>query len=818
MNRAPNAEDARRATRLTVAFMLLILMATTILADNPKPHQLAPVPIQQVVIQDEFWSPKLKTWRKVTLPDCLAKFEKDGALINFDKIRDGTGGEHGGPPWYDGLIYEMIRGGADFLASQRDAVLEARLDSYIERIAAAAAKDPDGYLNTYTQLKEPGHRWGLNGGDDNHQHDVYNAGAMVEAAVHYFRATGKTGLLQVATRLANHLADVMGPPPKQNVVPGHSLGEEAMVKLYLLFREKPDLKAQMPVSVDEPRYLKLAEFWIENRGNHEGRKSYGPYGQDHQRVLQQETIEGHAVRATLLGAGLVATANVNGREDYLTAARRLWENMVQRRMYVIGGLGAVAGHEGFGPDYVLPNNGYLETCAAIGAGFFHHNLNLALADARYADELERALYNAILPGVSFQGNTYFYENPLEAGPKRVRWAWHGCPCCPPMFLKIMGALPGYIYAQEPGAVYVNLFVGSRANLSINGVKVALQQATRYPWDGEVKLTVEPDHEIEFALNLRLPAWCSEPKVRVNGKSLAGFEKVRGYACLRRQWQPGDVAELSLPMPVQRLKAHPKIEADIGRVALQRGPLIYCLEAADNGGQVRNLVISPEAQLSAQHRADLLGGVTVITGQALAWHRAAWPESLYLPSTSVPGVTPIEFTAIPYFANANRQPGEMRVWIAETTPQADPLPLPTLASCAIPSASHCWQNDTLSALNDQIEPAASDDLKIPRFTWWNHRGTKEWVQYDFEHPTKISAVEVYWWDERRINAHCRVPQSWRLLYQSGDAWKPVIGAAACGVEMDRFNRFPFDPVETKALRLEVELQPEWSGGILEWRVE
>lgn len=349
MNRAPNAEDARRATRLTVAFMLLILMATTTLADNPKPHQLAPVPIQQVVIQDE--------------------------------------------------------------------------------------------------------------------------------------------------------------------------------------------------------------FWIENRGNHEGRKSYGPYGQDHQPVLQQETIEGHAVRATLLGAGLVATANVNGREAYLTAARRLWENMVQRRMYVIGGLGAVAGHEGFGPDYVLPNNGYLETCAAIGA--------------------------------------------------------------------------------------------------------------------EVKLTVEPDHEIEFALNLRLPAWCSEPKVRVNGKSLAGFEKVRGYACLRRQWQPGDVAELSLPM--QRLKAHPKIEADIGRVALQRGPLIYCLEAADNGGQVRNLVISPEAQLSAQHRADLLGGVTVITGQALAWHRAAWPESLYLPSTSVPGVTPIEFTAIPYFANANRQPGEMRVWMAETTPQADPLP-------------------------------------------------------------------------------------------------------------------------------------------------
>ena len=326
--------------------ILLSAIAALAFGEDDKPHPLTPVPIQQVVIDDEFWSPKLKVWREVTIPDCFAKFEKDGALTNFDKIRDGTGGDHGGPPWYDGLIYEMIRGCADFLAAKRDAALEARLDGYIERIAAAAARDPAGYLNTYTQLTEPNHRWGLNGGDDNLQHDVYNAGAMIEAAVHYYRATGKTRLLQVATRLANHMSDVMGTPPKKNVVPGHSLGEEALVKLYLLFRDQPGLKSKMPVPVDEQRYLKLAEFWIENRGNHDGRKSYGPYGQDHKPVLQQETIEGHAVRATLLCAGLVAAANVNGREDYLTAAQRLWNNMVQRRMYVMGGLGAVAGLTG----------------------------------------------------------------------------------------------------------------------------------------------------------------------------------------------------------------------------------------------------------------------------------------------------------------------------------------------------------------------------------------------------------------------------------------------------------------------------------------
>jgi DUF1680 family protein len=798
--------------------VLSIATASLAYGGDAKSHLLTTVPIQQVLINDQFWSPKLKMWREVTIPDCFAKFEKDGALANFDKIRDGDSGEHGGPAWYDGLIYEMIRACSDFLAATRDATLEARLDGYIERIAAAAAKDPDGYVNTCTQLKEPNHRWGLNGGDDNLQHDVYNAGAMVEAAVHYYRATGKTRLLQVATKVANHMADVMGPPPKKNVVPGHSLGEEALVKLYLLFREQPELKSQMSVPVDEQRYLKLVEFWIENRGNHEGRKSYGPYGQDHQPVLQQQTIEGHAVRATLLCAGLVAAAEVNGREDYLNAARRLWENMVQRRMYVIGGLGAVAGHEGFGPDYVLPNSGYLETCAAIGAGFFHQNMNLALGDARYVDELERVLYNTVLPGVSLKGDSYFYENPLEAGPSRTRWQWHPCPCCPPMFLKIMGALPGYIYAQEPDAAYVNLFIGSKGTLTIDGTRVTLQQTTQYPWDGKVKLNVKPERDVEFLLNVRMPGWCAEPKLRLNGRTAANVEMVRGYARLQRKWRAGDVVELLLPMPVQRLKAHPKVEANIGRIALRRGPLIYCLEAADNNGHVRNLVIPPELPLAAHYRKNLLGGVAVITGSALAVHGFAWPEQLYLLSTSLPGVTNTQFTAIPYFANANRQPGEMMVWMAECPERADLLPSPTVATRAKPSASCCWRGDTVSALNDQIEPASSDDTKIPRFTWWDHHGTSEWAQYDFDKPTKVSSVHVYWWDERRINAHCRVPQSWRLLYFTGGEWKPVAGASAYGVEMDRFNRVTFDTIESQNLRIEVQLQPDWSGGVLEWRVE
>ena len=790
------------------------------LAEEAKTHRLSPIPIRRVTIEDDFWSPKLKVWREITIRDCFTKFENDrgGAINNFDRVRDGKAGGHAGPEWYDGLIYEMIRGSADFLAATPDPELENRLDGYIERIAAAAAKDPDGYLNTWTQLMAPGKRWGLNGGNDVHQHDVYNAGALIEAAVHYYQATGKTRLLQVASKLANHMTDVMGPPPRKNIVPGHSLSEEAMVKLYQLFRKEPELKSRLSVPVNERRYLDLAEFWIENRGNHDGRQDYGAYAQDHKPVLRQETIEGHAVRATLLCAGLVTAGAADGREDYLGEAKQLWKNMVERRMYVIGGLGAVAGHEGFGPDYVLPNNGYLETCAAIGAGFFHRNMNLAFGDARYADELERVLYNGILSGVSLKGNTYFYENPLEAGKNRARWSWHECPCCPPMFLKIMGALPGFIYAQDQEAVYVNLFVSSQATVAQNGAKVVLRQATHYPWQGDIRLTVEAEPEIEFAIHLRLPSWCDDPRLEVNGEPLTDYKNVRGYAQIRRKWRRGDVIGLSLPMPVRRIKAHPKVEADVGRVALQRGPLVYCLEAGDNGGHVQNLVIPPDARLGTQSRPELLGGVMVIHGQAQALSRAEWPDALYLSAKGIPGVSNVEFTAIPYFANANRKPGEMMVWMAESAERAKPLPPATTASGAVPSASHCWPKDTLEALNDQIDPAASDDTKIPRFTWWDHRGTKEWVEYNFERPERISATEVYWWDERRIKAHCRVPKSWRILYRSGNEWKPVSGASEYTTSMDRFNRVIFDSVETSAMRLEVTLQPQWSGGILEWRIQ
>lgn len=653
--------------------------------------RVQPVPSEQVTITDEFWSPRLKVWQEVTIRDCFYKFENDrgGALNNFDKVRDGQTGGHAGPPWYDGLIYEMIRGSADFLVIHPDPQLEAQLDGYIARIAAAAAKSPNGYLNTYTQLDEPGHEWGLNGGLQIWQHEVYNAGALVDAGVHYYNATGKTVLLTTAIKFANYMSELMGTAPKKNIVPCHPLPEEALLKLYVLFREEPDLKQKLPVRVNEQAYLSLAEFWIENRGQNigkpdwekdhhaaelfvrnqeygNGRPSWGAYAQDDKPVFQQETLHGHAVRATLLCAGIAATASVNGREDYVQTVKRLWENMVYRRMHITGGVGAYAEEEKFGPDYVLPNDAYLETCAAVGASFFHRNMNLAFGEARYVDQLERALYNGVLSGVSLKGDTYFYTNPLEAGEGRSRWVWHDCPCCPPMFLKLMGAMPAYIYSTDADSVYVNLFVASEAATTLKRTRLTIKQATRYPWSGEVKISLGPASPTTFNLMVRIPEWCRGATLKVNGQTVSDIQKVRGYAQIERTWKQGDVVELSMPMPVDTVKAHPLVEADAGKVAIMRGPLVYCLESADNDRQVRRIAIPAQPEFNSEYRPHLLNGVVAITGNARLMNAPVWEDALYATARDLPDTEPTRVTAIPYYANANRGPVNLTVWLPQAT--------------------------------------------------------------------------------------------------------------------------------------------------------
>lgn len=651
-------------------------------------HRLTPVPINQVRVEDGFWTPKRKIWQEVTIRDCFAKFEnyQTGTLNNFDRVRNRQSGSHAGDPWWDGLIYEMIRGSADFLISQPDPELEKQLDGYIERITAAAALNPNGYVNTYTQLVEPGHEWGLNGGLQLWQHEIYNLGALIDAGVHYYTATGKTALLTAGIRIANYMTEFMGPPPKKNLVPCHELPEEALLRLYQLFQEEPSLKATLPLPVREREYLNLAQFWVENRGNNigkpdwdkdhrlaeefvrkqeygSGRPSWGAYAQDDASVFEQQDIHGHAVRETLLCSGIAALARENDEERYRQTAIRLWKNMVYRRMHITGGVGAYASEEKFGPDYTLPNDGYLETCAAVGAGFFHQNMNMAFGEARHIDELERTLYNGALAGVSLKGDTYFYQNPLACDTSRARWSWNVCPCCPPMFLKLMGAMPGYIYATDSDSVYINLFVGGSGTMDVNRTKVSIRQTTRYPWDGAVRIDLNPSQPSSFAIMLRIPGWCSGETVKINGEPVPTYASVRGYLRIVRTWNANDSIELNMPMPVRQVFANPLVQADARRTALMRGPIVYCVESPDNTQAISTLRLPPRSEFSAAYNHDLLGGVVTVTSRAIAENSAV--QLLYADSSQNKSIT-TALTAIPYFANANRGPVHMEVWLPIAT--------------------------------------------------------------------------------------------------------------------------------------------------------
>lgn len=660
------------------AILSLIILAELFCLPSPSlaqsANRLTPVPIGQVRVDDAFWSPKIKVWREVTIPDCFDKFENDrgGTLNNFDRVRDGQSDGHAGPPWYDGLIYEMIRASADFLAARPDAALEQRIDGYVARIAAAQAKDPDGYLNTWTELEHPERRWGLNGGNDGWQHEMYNVGALADAGMHYYQATGKTSLLAVALRLANYTCDGIGPAPKRELIPNHAIIEEVFANLYVFLQQHPDVKRQMPFAVDERRYLELAQYWIEARGHaRKDQASYGVYNQDDRPVFEQPAVEGHAVRSMLLCAGVSALAGVNGRAEYRDTAIRLWDNLSGKKMYLTGGVGATPEGEAFGDNYVLPNDGYLETCGAAGAGFFDRDLNLLTGDARYADGLERELYNGALAGVSLAGNAYTYVNPLQSDHGNARWAWHGCPCCPPMFLKIMGAMPGYIYAQDQDDVYVNLFVGSQATVNLAKQKVVLTQTTDYPWNGHVRIAVAPRSAGEFGLNIRIPGWCQgagaaddlyqaagrpasgAAHFKVNGKEISDVKIAGGYAKLQRRWKRGDVVELALDMPVQRITANPNVAADRDRAALMRGPIVYCFEGCDTGGSVQNFVLPAASEFTPEYCPELLGGVTALTGKASGLFKNVAPAPLHLP---------VKVMAIPYYANANRGTSPMQVWM------------------------------------------------------------------------------------------------------------------------------------------------------------
>jgi hypothetical protein len=481
-------------------------------------------------------------------------------------------------------------------------------------------------------------------------------------------------------------------------------------------------------------------------------------------------------------------------------------------MYITGGIGPSAHNEGFTVPYDLPNEtAYAETCAAIGMVFWSHRMFLLHGHVKYIDILEQALYNGSISGVSLTGDQFFYVNPLASRGNHHRQPWYGCACCPTNIVRFIPQVGGYFYATSSDAVWVNLYAANRAEISLDNRSIEIIQETDYPWSGHVKLVVRPTHPTTFKLHLRIPEWCAKATAKINQKLIEIPPDDNGYLSLDREWQLGDTIDLEMPMPIDRIISHPKVVADHGYTCLRRGPVVYCLEATDNGGSVRDIALPQNTHLEPHFEEDLLGGVTVLRGKA--WRRSPidWENQLYQTS---PLDKETEITAVPYHAWDNREVGPMSVWLPESTILAEAKLKPTIAIEGEPSASFVFNQ--LDAINDNLMPSGSNDQTIPRFTWWDQRGTSEWISLTFGEPKQISCAEVYWFDDGD-RGECRIPESWEVEWYNGTTWQPVTNSSAYGIELDVFNRVSFDAVQTTSIRVTVQLQEGMSGGILEWRL-
>ncbi|HEY3268172.1 MAG TPA: beta-L-arabinofuranosidase domain-containing protein [Armatimonadota bacterium] len=766
------------------------------------PSQLKPVPFTSVTITDAFWAPRIQRNLEVTLPHNFQECEATGRISNFDKAAGKMAGEHEGYMFNDSDVYKVLEGAAYTLAYRRDPALEAKCDSIIDRIAAA--QQPDGYLYTYYTIRK---ELNLRHTNEANMHETYCAGHLIEGAVAYFQATGKRKFLDVAIRLADYYDRLYG-PGKRRDAPGHEEIELALVKLYRLTGQK--------------RYLNLARFFVEERGHADGgRALQGEYSQDHIPVRQQREIQGHAVRAMYLYCGVADLAAISGDPGYLKTMDSIWPDVVDRKMYITGGIGPSGSNEGFTTAYDLPNDSaYAESCAAIALALWNQRKTLLYADGKYADVVERCMYNGLLSGVSLSGDRFFYGNPLGSRGGYQRSAWFACACCPPNLVRYIPTVGGLVYATTPTDLYVNHYMGNTGRMQVRNTSVTVTQVTRYPWDGAVKLTVAPVRPTPFTLRLRIPGWCQGPTVsstlyrlqgmpasgavtlKVNGKPARGMRVEKGYACVTRTWKRGDVVSWTMPMPVRRVHANPKVKYDIGKVALQRGPVVYCFEDVDNANRARRMAIPAGARITTKARPDLLGGVTVLNGQCIA--------------QVTPGAAPSEasFTAVPYFAWDNRTPGGMAVWAPEN-PGALPAAMPpTIASAS--KASWSFMHVDAASINDQLAPRSSNDAETPHMDFWPHSGTTEWLQYTFAAPATVKGAEVYWFVDYP-GGGCGAPASWHIEYRVGDAWKPVEANGPYAVEKDRLNRTEFKPVQTDALRLVVDCQRDLSAGVYEWRV-
>ncbi len=621
-------------------------------------HVLRPIPLMQVTIDDAFWKPRIEMNRVHTLPHSYHLLQTTGRLAAF-RLNWMPGQEAEPHIFWDSDVAKWIEAASYSLATFPDPDLEQQVDAVIALIASA--QQPNGYLNPHFTVVEPEQRW-KNLRDN---HELYCAGHFIEAAVAHFQMTGKRTLLNVMCHYAKHIAATFGTEPgQQRGYDGHEEIELALVKLYAI--------------THETRYLQLAVYFVNERGHQPHyfdleatargedpaafeHQTYA-YNQSHIPVREQTQVVGHAVRAMYLYAAMADLARETGDITLLNACRRLWDHLCSTRMYISGGIGTSRHNEGFTSDYDLPNEtAYAETCAAIGLVMWSHRMLQLDCDRRYADVLEQALYNGVMSGVSQDGTRFFYENPLASSGQHHRKPWYDISCCPTNIARLLPSLGQYVYAANENTLAVHLYIQSTVHMHIGEQSVTLRQETQYPWDGAITLGLLMDAPTTFRLKLRIPGWCRQVTIKVNGEAVDVESCLeQGYAGIERLWQTGDQVQLDFALPVERVYAHPAITFDLGRVALKRGPLLYCLESADNPVSLECLMLPAGVELQSVHDPQLFGGAIVVQSEIVLCEKGDWKGELYR-------TEPVRFgaytmRAIPYYLWDNRTAGEMRVWL------------------------------------------------------------------------------------------------------------------------------------------------------------
>mgnify|MGYP000844602452 FL=1 len=622
-------------------------------------YPIDPVPFTSVKVTDAFWGQRLKASREVTVPLAFSKCEETGRFDNFVRAaRPGPENEVKGFSFDDTDVYKTIEGASYLLQTYPDKDLEAYIDSVL--VLVAAAQEPDGYLYTArTMNPEHPHEWAGNRRWEKVEelsHEFYNLGHMVEGAIAHYQATGKRSFLDIAIRYADCVCREIGEGPEQVVaVPGHQIAEMALAKLYLV--------------TGDHKYLKQAKFFLDKRG-YTSRKD--AYSQAHKPVIEQDQAVGHAVRATYMYSGMADVAALTGDRSYIEAIDRIWGNMVTKKLYITGGIGATRQGEAFGANYELPNlSAYCETCAAIGNVYLNYRLFLLHGESKYFDVLERTLYNGLISGVSLDGGSFFYPNPLESTGQHQRQPWFGCACCPSNISRFIPSLPGYIYAVKDNSLFVNLFMSNTVTVRVGGKEMVLRQQTLYPWEGDIHITIDKATGKNVTLKIRIPGWVENRPVPgdlyayhdsktpsysilVNGKDVV-FTLCNGYYCIERKWKKGDRVDVNFLMDARTVAANEKVSADRGRVAVERGPLVYCAEWPDNDFELRQVIMNPAPEFKTVSVPGKLYGIVQLETRARL--QSCQEEGHPVPKE-------VTLTLIPYYAWAHRGAGSMLVWLPQ----------------------------------------------------------------------------------------------------------------------------------------------------------